>query len=52
MVETMSDFETKAKELLEIADKFRNEIKSKTEIKIIIRLFNVKKKVEKISTSN
>ena len=32
MVETMSDFETKANELLEIADKFRNEIKSKTEI--------------------
>ena len=32
MVETMSDFETKAKELLEIADKFRNEIKSKIEV--------------------
>ena len=28
----MSDFETKAKELLEIADKFRNEIKSKIEV--------------------
>ena len=32
MEETMSDFETKANELLEIADKFRNEIKSKAEI--------------------
>ena len=30
----MSDFETKANELLEIADKFRNEIKSKAEINI------------------
>ncbi|MBQ5558922.1 MAG: hypothetical protein IIT46_03980 [Lachnospiraceae bacterium] len=29
----MSNFETKANELLEIADKFRNEIKSKAEVK-------------------